>query len=199
MPPPIGWANVTETGSQATARTRTRARFEVPEELRADVRLLGELLGRVLVEYAGQPLLDDVEKLRELSIGGDGAAAEQLVASWPHERAEDVARAFTCYFHLTNLSEELHRARVLRERDRAGDAPAVSELAQAVEQISRDSGEQQARALLNGLEFRPVLTAHPTEARRRAVLATIRRISSLLEERSDPRAATANWPRTGVA
>ncbi|MGW1345373.1 phosphoenolpyruvate carboxylase [Kribbella sp. NPDC002412] len=175
---------MTETGSE----TRTRARFEVPEELRADVRLLGEILGKVLVEYAGQPLLDDVEKLRELTIAGDGAAAEQLVASWPHERAEDVARAFTCYFHLTNLSEELHRARVLRERDRIGDAPVVSELAQAVEKISAESGEQQARALLNGLEFRPVLTAHPTEARRRAVLATIRRISSLLEERSDPRA-----------
>jgi phosphoenolpyruvate carboxylase len=175
---------VTETGNE----TRTRARFEVPEELRADVRLLGELLGKVLVEYAGQPLLDDVEKLRELTIAGDGAAAEQLVASWPHERAEDVARAFTCYFHLTNLSEELHRARVLRERDRSSDAPAVSELAQAVEQIATDSGEQQARALLNGLEFRPVLTAHPTEARRRAVLATIRRISSLLDERGDPRA-----------
>ncbi|MGC4942605.1 phosphoenolpyruvate carboxylase [Kribbella sp. DT2] len=182
---------MTETGSQANARTRTRARFEVPEELRADVRLLGEILGRILVEYAGQPLLDDVEKLRELTIAGDGEAAEQLVATWPHERAEDVARAFTCYFHLTNLSEELHRARVLRERDRSGDAPAISELAQAVEQISVDAGEQQARALLNGLEFRPVLTAHPTEARRRAVLATIRRISSLLEERNDPRAGDA--------
>lgn len=178
---------MTETGSQANARTRTRARFEVPEELRADVRLLGELLGRVLVEYAGQPLLDDVEKLRELTIARDGEGAEALVASWPHERAEDVARAFTCYFHLTNLSEELHRARVLRERDRSSDAPAVSELAQAVEKIAAESGEQQARALLNGLEFRPVLTAHPTEARRRAVLATIRRISTLLEERGDPR------------
>ncbi|MFI5696062.1 phosphoenolpyruvate carboxylase [Kribbella sp. NPDC051586] len=179
---------MSETGSE----TRTRARFEVPEELRADVRLLGEILGKVLVEYAGQPLLDDVEELRELTIAGDGAAAEDLVASWPHERAEDVARAFTCYFHLTNLSEELHRARVLRERDRAGSEAVVSELAQAVEQISRDSGEQQARALLNGLEFRPVLTAHPTEARRRAVLATIRRISSLLDERHDPRAGDSD-------
>jgi len=175
---------VTDTGSE----TRTRARFEVPEELRADVRLLGEILGKILVEYAGQPLLNDVEKLRELTIAGDGEAAEQLVASWPHERAEDVARAFSCYFHLTNLSEELHRARVLRERDRDDNALVTSELAQAVEQISRDSGEQQARALLTGLEFRPVLTAHPTEARRRAVLATIRRISGLLEERHDPRA-----------
>ncbi|MFC0627410.1 phosphoenolpyruvate carboxylase [Kribbella deserti] len=173
--------------TETQTENRTRARFEVPEELRGDVRLLGELLGRVLVEYAGQPLLDDVERLRELTIAGDGEAAEQLVASWPDERAEDVARAFTCYFHLTNLSEELHRARVLRERDREGDAPTTSELAQAVEQIGELSGEQQVRALLNGLEFRPVLTAHPTEARRRAVLATIRRISALLEERADPR------------
>jgi phosphoenolpyruvate carboxylase len=178
---------VTETHTE----TRTRARFEVPEELRGDVRLLGELLGRVLVEYAGQPLLDDVERLRELTIAGDGAAAEELVASWPDERAEDVARAFTCYFHLTNLSEELHRARVLRQRDREGDAPTTSELAQAVHQIAEITGEQQVRALLNGLEFRPVLTAHPTEARRRAVLATIRRISALLEERGDPRTGDA--------
>jgi phosphoenolpyruvate carboxylase len=174
----------------------------VPEELRADVRLLGELLGRVLVEYAGQPLLDDVERLRELTIAGDGEAAEQLVASWPDERAEDVARAFACYFHLTNLAEELHRGRVLRERDRVrdhvdrtsgeanrpGGVPTTSELAQAVADVRAAAGEPQMRALLAGLEFRPVLTAHPTEARRRAVLATIRRISKLLDERGDPRA-----------
>ena len=177
---------------QAVPGARSRARFEVPEELRADVRLLGELLGRVLVEYAGQPLLDDVERLRELTIARDGSGAEELVASWPHERAEDVARAFTCYFHLTNLAEELHRGRVLRERDRTGDAPSTapstSELAQAVADVRSSAGEPQMRALLAGLEFRPVLTAHPTEARRRAVLATIRRISSLLQERGDPRA-----------
>ncbi len=182
----IGWRDVTSP-EHDEPRARTRARFEVPEALRADVRLLGELLGRVLVEYAGQPLLDDVEKLRELTIARDGSAAEELVASWPHERAEDVARAFTCYFHLTNLAEELHRGRVLRERDRSGNAPTTSELAQAVADIRETAGEPQMRALLAGLEFRPVLTAHPTEARRRAVLATIRRISTLLEERGDPR------------
>ena len=168
--------------------TRTRARFEVPEELRGDVRLLGELLGQVLVEYGGQALLDDVERLRELTIAGDGEGAEQLVASWPDERAEDVARAFACYFHLTNLAEELHRGRVLRARDRDSDVPTTSELAQAVADVRATAGEVQMRALLGGLEFRPVLTAHPTEARRRAVLATIRRISRLLEERGDPRA-----------
>jgi phosphoenolpyruvate carboxylase len=167
---------------------RTRARFEVPEELRADVRLLGELLGQILVEYGGQPLLDDVERLRELTIAGDGEGAEELVASWPDERAEDVARAFACYFHLTNLAEEFHRGRVLRARDRATDTRATSELAQAVADVRAAAGDAQMRALLGGLEFRPVLTAHPTEARRRAVLGTVRRISELLAERGDPRA-----------
>jgi phosphoenolpyruvate carboxylase len=171
----------------ADQQTRTRAVFEVPEELRADVRLLGELLGRVLVEYAGQPLLDDVERLRELTIARDDLAAEALVAGWPHERAEDVARAFSCYFHLTNLAEELHRARVLRERDSETDLRFTSELAQAVESVRELSGDAPARALMQGLEFRPVLTAHPTEARRRAVLATVRRIWALLDERGDPR------------
>jgi phosphoenolpyruvate carboxylase len=160
----------------------------VPEELRADVRLLGELLGQILVEYGGQPLLDDVERLRELTIAGDGEGAEELVASWPDERAEDVARAFACYFHLTNLAEEFHRGRVLRARDRATDARATSELAQAVADVRATAGDAQMRALLGGLEFRPVLTAHPTEARRRAVLGTVRRISELLAERGDPRA-----------
>ena len=171
----------------ADQQTRTRAVFEVPEQLRADVRLLGELLGRVLVEYAGQPLLADVERLRELTIAGDDLGAERLVAGWPHERAEDVARAFSCYFHLTNLAEELHRARVLRERDSEADLRFTSELAQAVESVRELSGDAPARALMQGLEFRPVLTAHPTEARRRAVLATVRRIWALLEERGDPR------------
>lgn len=172
------------------------ARFEMPEPLRADVRLLGELLGAVLREYGGPELLDAVERLRELTIAAHGedleaadrasAQAEELVASWTLERAEQVARAFTCYFHLTNLSEEYHRVRVLRERDRADQTEAES-LAAAVAEAADVHGDTEALRMLQALEFRPVLTAHPTEARRRAVSSTIRRISGLLAERDDPR------------
>jgi phosphoenolpyruvate carboxylase len=176
----------------ATPPSRLHARFEVPAPLRADVRLLGELLGQVLKEYGGPTLLEDVERLRELTITAhhddptiaERAAieSEQLVASWDLERAENVARAFTCYFHLTNLAEEYHRVRMLRAYD-TGEAPVRDSLAAAVEEISAQYGEEQALALLRGLEFRPVLTAHPTEARRRAVASAIRRISALLAER----------------
>jgi phosphoenolpyruvate carboxylase len=184
-----------------TPPSRVHARFEVPAPLRADVRLLGELLGQVLREYGGPTLLADVERLRELTIAAHhddpvraeeaAKASEALVASWDLDRAEEVARAFTCYFHLTNLAEEHHRARVLREYD-TGDAPVRDSLAAAVAQISAQHGEEQALAMLSRLEFRPVLTAHPTEARRRAVASAIQRISALLAERDSPKLGAAD-------
>ena len=99
--------------------SRAAARFDMPEPLRADVRVLGDALGTILREYGGTPLLADVERLRELAIaahdedetvaGDAGGQIERLVASWPIERAEEVARAFTVYFHLVNGAEERHR------------------------------------------------------------------------------------------
>ncbi|MEU8121710.1 phosphoenolpyruvate carboxylase [Spirillospora sp. NPDC049024] len=154
----------------------------MPEPLRRDVRLLGAMLGDSLVEYGGQGLLDDVERLRHAVIaarrgetGGDEVAA--LVDGWSLERAGQVARAFTVYFHLTNLAEEHHRIRTLRERDTGGTVPGS--VAAAVEDI-RAAGDGRLEAIVDGLEFRPVFTAHPTEARRRAVVTAIQRISDLL-------------------
>src|SRR5699024_5217509 len=104
-----------------SAPPRVDARAFMPEPLRADVRMLTSLLGEVITEDGGPELLEDVERLRELSIsavtennGGQKlAAAETLVDSFTPERAEAVARAFTCYFHLVNLAEEYHRVRTL--------------------------------------------------------------------------------------
>jgi phosphoenolpyruvate carboxylase len=167
----------------------------MPESLRRDVRLLGELLGRVVAEGGGPGLLEDVERLRRAVIeardsADEDAAAERLVSSWPIERAEEVARAFTCYFHLANLAEEHHRARILRERDRGPEALRES-LAATVDEIRAEQGEERLRALLDGLELHPVLTAHPTEARRRAVVSAIRRIGDQLERLDDPRCSDA--------
>ncbi|GAA4621795.1 phosphoenolpyruvate carboxylase [Actinoallomurus vinaceus] len=162
----------------------------MPEPLRRDVRLLGSLLGNVLVEYGGQSLLDDVEALRHAVIAArrgetsvDDVAA--IVGGWPIDRAELVARAFTVYFHLTNLAEEHQRIRTLRERD-TGETPQRESVASAVAEI----GAERVRELLEELEFHPVLTAHPTEARRRAVVTAILRISALLTDLHDPRAGS---------
>jgi phosphoenolpyruvate carboxylase len=157
------------------------------------VRLLGELLGRVISESGGRALLRDVEKLRGLVIRAreDGRFerdAEKLVASWPLERAEMVARAFACYFHLANLAEEHHRARVIRERDR-GDQPIPESIAATVKDLRAKHGRRRVDDLIDSLEIHPVFTAHPTEARRRAVVTAIRRVGEQLERLDDPRAS----------
>nr|WP_233565814.1 phosphoenolpyruvate carboxylase [Cellulomonas sp. PhB143] len=188
----------TEPTPDPSGAGRGLARHDVPDQLRDDVRLLGGLLGTVLTESGGQALLDDVERLRELVIeaydeydpSGENQGAleeaEGLVAGFSLERAEQVARAFTCYFHLANLAEEFHRVRVLREREsRTTTVVAASDdsLPAAFEQLVGEVGHDEALRRVQALEFRPVLTAHPTEARRRAVSQGIRRISRLLEER----------------
>jgi phosphoenolpyruvate carboxylase len=182
----------------------------VPDELRADVRMLGEVLGEVLVEFGGPSLLDDVTALRRLVIAANGtdtgaaadrsaepepgdqaaAEAEALIASWPLQRAEDVARAFAVFFHLVNLAEEYHRKRMM---SRAGSVaqPAPDGVGAAVSVIEDVHGAAYAQAMLAGLEIRPVLTAHPTEARRRSTVRAIRRISALLEQQDDPRTSAA--------
>ncbi|YCK42278.1 phosphoenolpyruvate carboxylase [Actinomadura sp. ATCC 39365] len=165
---------------------RSAAVTEMPDELRHDVRMLGKLLGQVIAEQGGEDLLADVERLRKAVIAarrGEISADEitEMVAGWEIERAVAVARAFTCYFHLANLAEEHYRIRTLRERDAEGRVQRES-LAQAVHEL----GDERVRELLQGLELHPVLTAHPTEARRRAVVTAIQRISGQLTEYNAP-------------
>jgi phosphoenolpyruvate carboxylase len=176
--------------------SRDDTRDAVDQALRSDVSLLGGLLGRVLRESGGDDLLRDVEKLRELVIAAyesEGEAsiedAEALVEAFAPERAEQVARAFTCYFHLTNLAEEHHRVRVLRGREAASGIVADS-IPGAVTRLTDELGRDEAAKRLAELRFHPVLTAHPTEARRRAVSTGIRRISDLLGERDVATAGT---------
>ncbi|MFI6476824.1 phosphoenolpyruvate carboxylase [Nonomuraea sp. NPDC050663] len=158
----------------------------MPDELRRDVRLLGALLGQVIAEQGGPDLLEDVERLRKAVIGArrrevafDEVAA--MVGEWDIDRAVQIARAFTCYFHLANLAEEHYRILTLRERDADGGVQRES-MASAV----LDLGAERVAQLVGGLELHPVLTAHPTEARRRAVVTAIQRISHQLAEYNTP-------------
>jgi phosphoenolpyruvate carboxylase len=169
---------MTETGG---ARTDVDDGFA---SLRADVRLLGAILGDVVAETGGRDLYDDVERLRRATRdarhperGGDDP--EALVAALPLERAEQVTRAFTVLFHLVNLAEERHRVRVLRSRDVTGEPPAIDTISGALSVV--DPG------VLDGVEIHPVLTAHPTEARRRAVVTALHRIADQLDRTGDPR------------
>ena len=93
-------------------------------------------------------------------------------------QARLLVRAFTSYFHLVNMAEEHHRLRVLRQREmpRAGGAPRVESVAEAVAEAARSGVGADAvlRAFLERCAVEPVFTAHPTEARRRTVLQKLR-------------------------
>ena len=169
---------------------RVDAGHELPAQMRADVRLLGSLLGQVLRESGSTGLYDDVERLRLATIAAytdpsDEAfsRAAAIADSFTVARADEVARAFTAYFHLVNLAEEHQRVRVLRERDgRPEREDSTDSVAAAFVRLSAEVGDDTALKRLQGLRFHPVFTAHPTEARRRAVSAAIRRITGLLDE-----------------
>ena len=155
--------------------------------------MLGERLGLVIKEDGGAGLLKDVETLRRSVIRARDTdeferRTEKIVGSWSLARAEQVARAFTCYFHLVNLAEEHHRARVLRERDRDPD-PVPESLAATVAALRRKVGRRRLMEILGCLEVHPVFTAHPTEARRRAVVTAIRRVGEQLDRFDDPRSS----------
>ena len=169
---------------------RYEAEQELPERMRADVRMLGALLGRVLRESGSPGLYEDVERLRQATIAAytDESAeaferAASIAESFSISRADEVARAFTVYFHLVNLAEEHQRVRVLRERDgRPDKEDAADSVAAAFVRLAAEVGDDTALRRLQSLRFHPVFTAHPTEARRRAVSTSIRRLVRLLSE-----------------
>ncbi|HZS93565.1 MAG TPA: phosphoenolpyruvate carboxylase, partial [Chloroflexota bacterium] len=161
--------------------------------LAADVSFLGRVLGEVLHEQGGEALFEAVESLRlacrvrrqQPSERAD-EEIERLVAELPLSQARDVVRAFTMYFHLINMAEENHRLRRIAERAIESEPAPRDESIGAAIRALHDSGASEAgvRELLAGLSIRPVITAHPTEARRMTVLRQLRHIYSLVEELS---------------
>ena len=149
--------------------------------LRRDVRMLGDLLGQVLVEQEDDSLLADVERVRALARAARGGASHDdlaaAVAGLPLGRQASVLRAFALYFQLANVAEQQHRIR--RRRAYAAEERLVPEsLGESFSRIP--AGEVAERV---SLEL--VLTAHPTEAARRTVLASHLRIAALLAELDD--------------
>ncbi len=146
--------------------------------------MLGRLLGQVIAEQAGLPAYERVEELRQLAVAHrrDGAPRERIaevVARLAPDQAEEVTRAFTVFFQLANLAEQRERVRALRHRD-DGSGPLEDSIAAAVADLGGAEGDDDPAmaAILDGLRIHPVWTAHPTEARRRAVVDALRRINA---------------------
>jgi phosphoenolpyruvate carboxylase len=160
----------------------------LPDAFRRDVRLLTTILGDAIAE-ADPTLFEDVEALRRATIAlRDRATAARrarvatIVDRVDPTRALALARAFTAYFQLVNVAEERNRVRELRRRSHAGPLP--DSLASAVEKLRRQGRNPVEE--LGRLELTEVLTAHPTEAKRRSVAEHLWRIGELLDRHDDP-------------
>ena len=170
------------------------------DPLAAEVRLLGALLGQVITEQAGTDLFELVERVRKRMIAlrraDDPLEREQLadeLASLDLDRAEAVIRAFSLYFQLVNLAEERQRVRALARRARVSRSGVLDRsLADAIRRLRRwGRTDDELDRAIERLVISPVLTAHPTEARRRTLLVALRRLAALLERLDDPRLTPA--------
>ena len=158
-------------------------------ELSSAIRLLGDILGDVIAELESPDLFAAEERIRVAAKdrrGGNVEAGKQLEAELEAlslDQARAVSAAFTTYFDLVNLAEEYSRVQQLREREsKQYPAPLGESVGDAIASLKNNGvTSAQMQSLLDGLSLELVLTAHPTESRRRTVVSKLQRVARLLE------------------
>jgi phosphoenolpyruvate carboxylase len=174
----------------ATTQSVAPGSPEKRTDLSETVRLLGDLLGQVVSAEESPQLFDTEERIRALAKArraGDTLAGARLateVATLPPNAARVMASAFTVYFDLVNVAEEDYRVQALRERQRDQyPQPINDSIAAAIEQLKqRGVTDAQLATALNQLHIELVLTAHPTEAKRRTILSKLQRVAQSLRQ-----------------
>lgn len=157
-------------------------------DLSNTIHLLGDILGTVLSEQESPELFDIEERIRgqaKLRRQGDASAEEQLtaeVACLDADQARVVASAFALYFDLVNLAEESERVQILRsEADNSSTHQRPDTIWEALAHLKSEGISREKFAeLLANLSIELVLTAHPTEAKRRTILSKVQRIADIL-------------------
>ncbi len=147
-----------------------------------DLSLLTSLHRQVVEESGRAELLEITDALERRCRGEEDGDPAALVAALDPDTTSRIARLLTVHLHLTNLAEERHRARSLRSEDgEYGGSADTGDIGPAVAAAGPDARERVER-----MRIHPVLTAHPTEARRRAVASALRRIAEHLDTHDDP-------------
>lgn len=168
---------------------------EEPDEtdypLREDIRQLGRVLGDTVRAQEGDVIFDLVEKIRQRSIRfhrDDDLEArgelEEILQTLSPEQAVQVIRAYSYFSHLANIAEDQHHIRNTRSDVIAGAPPPPGSIAHALSHAV-DAGFSAAdiRAFFDGAHIRPVLTAHPTEVRRKSTMRREMAMAELLDRR----------------
>ncbi len=165
---------------------------DLTSALSADIKLLAGLLGVVIREQHGDDAFELVERVRTDAKGrrrGDQAAEDALrttIDSLDVKSLRVLTKAFSNYFQLINIAEDQQRIRVLRSRE--AKAPLTESIDSAIANL-RAAGvdADQMRALLDKLRVRLVVTAHPSEAKRKEVLIKLRQIAEMIAHKDEQR------------
>lgn len=169
---------------------RTQVGREATEPMREDIRLLGAILGDTVREQSGEDVFDLVERARveSFQVRRSEIDRNQLAALFDGvdvHQAIPVIRAFTHFALLANVAEDIHRERRRAVHVAAGEPPQRSSLAATY--LKLESAELDSATVadaLTGALVSPVITAHPTETRRRTVFDTQHRITELMRLRA---------------
>lgn len=163
--------------------------------LRRDVRFLGHILGEVLVHEGGNELLDIVEKIREMSKSLRAQFVPEIYEEFkdsirnldPGVR-HHVIRAFAIYFQLVNIAEQNHRIRRKRDYEHSsGESVQPGSIEGIVQELrGKNIPVQEVKEILQSISLELVMTAHPTEAMRRAILDIHLRISNDVMKLDNP-------------
>ncbi|MGG1674499.1 phosphoenolpyruvate carboxylase [Neobacillus sp. NRS-1170] len=163
--------------------------------LRRDVKLLGKILGEILINHGGTELFDKVEKIRLMCKNlrtdysqEEYAALKLEIASLSTPMRKQIIRAFSMYFHLINAAEQNHRIRRRRQYQLQDDNSVQPDsIESAILRLKeKDIEEETIQNVLDTLSLELVITAHPTEATKRSILEIQQRIAEILKNLDHP-------------
>ncbi|WP_108519793.1 phosphoenolpyruvate carboxylase [Bradyrhizobium algeriense] len=177
-----------ETEAQSN-RSDDALALEEDARLRTDIRLLGRILGDTVRDQEGADVFDLVERIRQTSIrfhrDEDKLARRELETILDGMSTADtvqIVRAFSYFSHLANIAEDQNNIRQMRGRGPGGPRPSL--LTQTLLH-AKTAGFSAAelRRFFRDAQVSPVLTAHPTEVRRKSTIDREMEIASLLDRR----------------
>jgi phosphoenolpyruvate carboxylase len=184
---PVGQARE----SHAKIQTPEAEGHEKDIPLRGDIRLLGRILGDTVREQEGNAVFEIVERVRQSSIRfhrdneiGARRELEAILDSLTADQTLTIVRAFSYFSHLANIAEDQHHIRRNRAHVVAGSAPRAGAMAHALKR-AREAGieAETLRAFFDRALVSPVLTAHPTEVRRKSTLTRELEIAQIIDDR----------------
>src|ERR1700733_2433238 len=173
------------------AKALEASALEEDARLRTDIRLLGRILGDTVRDQEGAEVFDLVERIRQTSIrfhrDDDRPARRELeviLDGMSISETVRIVRAFSYFSHLANIAEDQNNIRQMRGKTGPGGSSNASVLTQTLSH-ARDAGFSAAdlRRFFSGAQVSPVLTAHPTEVRRKSTMDREMQVAALLDQR----------------